>query len=334
MCNVLFISGSVLTALTTRSWAASISIALMISICYSHERARKYFWLYHLFGWLAPMFTTLVIYLQSKVDRSKGEPTLDTEKFGTIQIIASICLLASCIILTSTNLLRIARRTYRLKQNARENRSASFTTNEFQPLINDSNEYDQSQITIQSVSIDKIPLEVHSQLLRHAVLVGFLNINAFVCISVLSWSVLTKNRDGVYYELQFLDTVLLHGQGIITFLVFSLDADVLLPISRKIIKLLNYFGFKIKFSRHSRSHRSSENERLLDFEHQIRPNFIQHSILTHSINSSLDSVETIFNEDDFCQWLISSGYMENESKAHNYCHALVNKKHIISPYLF
>ncbi|CAF4726475.1 unnamed protein product [Rotaria sp. Silwood1] len=321
--------GSVLTALITRAWAASISIALMISICYSYERARQYFWLYHLFGWLAPILTTVMIYLQSKVDRSKGEPTLDTEKFGTIQIISSICLLSSCVILISTNLLRIARRTYRLKQNARENRCASLITNEIRPLINDSNEYDESQTTIESVSIDKNPLEIHPQLLRHAVLVGLLNINAFVCISVLSWSVLTKNRDGVYYELQFLDTVFLHGQGILTFLVFSLDADVLLPISRKIVKLLNRFGLNIKFPRHNRSHRSSESDRLVDFEHQIRPNFIRYSILTQSTNSSMETIETIFNENDFCQWLISSGYIENESKAHNYCQELIHKKQII-----
>ncbi|CAF1241236.1 unnamed protein product [Rotaria sordida] len=329
MASTVVDLGSILTALTTRSWATSISIAVMISICYSNERARQYYWLYHSFGWLVPIFTTFIIFFRSTIDRSKGEPPLDTQKFGETQVIASICLLAVCVVLTSTNLLRIARRTYRLKQNAREN----FTITESRPLINDEHEYDQSQSTQQSVSmdisVDQRPLEVHAQLLRHAVLVGLLNINAFVCISVLSCSVLTKNRDGIYYELQFLDTVLLHGQGILTFLVFSLDADLLLPITRKIIKLLNLFGLKIKFPRTNRSYRSSENDRRHNFEHKIRPDFTRHSISTQSINSSMETIETIFNENDFSQWLISNGYTENELTAHHYCQELANKKQII-----
>lgn len=121
----------------------------MISICYSSERARQYFWLYHLFGWLAPILTTSFIYLISSTEKSKGDPGLDTEKFGVIQVIASICLLLLCVIIASTNLLRIARRVYRLKQNAREAHE-SFLTSEYRPLINDNNDIDQSQTQTRS----------------------------------------------------------------------------------------------------------------------------------------------------------------------------------------
>ncbi|CAF3391754.1 unnamed protein product [Rotaria socialis] len=317
--SIIVDTGSILLALTTRSWATSISIALMISFCYSNERAHYFFWLYHLFGWLVPICTTLIIYYQSSIDRSRSESSMDTEKFGTVQTSASVCLLAICIIITSSNLLRIARRTYRLKQNASET----------QPLINEGSEYTDSQTTLRSLSIDLKPSEYSTQWLRHSVLVGLLNINAFVCISVLLWSLLTRNRDGVYYELQFLDTVLLHGQGIITFLVFALDADLLLPISRKIIKLLNRFGLKIEFSRNHTHCRHSENERPLDFTEKIRSNFIRYSIRTQSASGSMENIETTFNENEFCQWLVTNGHMENESIAHDYCQELVNKRQII-----
>jgi hypothetical protein len=43
----------------------------------------------------------------------------------------------------------------------------------------------------------------------------------------------------------------------------------------------------------------------------------------------MESIETIFNGNDFCQWLVSSGHIENESKAQNYCHELVANKQIV-----
>jgi hypothetical protein len=48
-----------------------------------------------------------------------------------------------------------------------------------------------------------------------------------------------------------------------------------------------------------------------------------------SINSSRDSIETVFKGKDFCQWLVSNNHMENEFKAENYFQELVNNKQII-----
>lgn len=47
------------------------------------------------------------------------------------------------------------------------------------------------------------------------------------------------------------------------------------------------------------------------------------------MSTSTDTIETIFNGNDFCQWLVSTGHVENESKAQNYCEELVKKKHIV-----
>jgi hypothetical protein len=166
-------------------------MALMVSICYSSERSRRYFWLYHLFGWLAPILTTALIYLAAAIDRQNDEPILYAPRFESIRYQASIVLLAVCVVISSANLLRIARQRYRLKHDAYGSRRASFTTNESQPLINGG--IDQSQVTastgscllhlisyIEHMIIDSRPPEADTQLLRHAVLVGLLNVNAFI----------------------------------------------------------------------------------------------------------------------------------------------------------
>jgi hypothetical protein len=125
-------------------------MALMISICYSKERSQFYFWLYHLFGWLTPVCTTLAIYFQARAEHSKDEPIKGLPIFETIQLTASTVLLAVCITIITINLLRIARRRYRLKYDKDGNRRVSFTSNESLPLIDEDN--DRSQILIHSNS--------------------------------------------------------------------------------------------------------------------------------------------------------------------------------------
>ncbi|CAF3775579.1 unnamed protein product [Rotaria sordida] len=315
--------GSILIALTTRTWATSLSIALMITICYSNQLARRCYWIYHIFGWTVPLCISLIIYFFSSIDRSKEISTLEIEKFGKIQIILSTVLLILCILINITSLLRIARRTYRLKHDSIENRShnninhSNSGINEIRPLMDD----DDEQVEIQPIPIEIKPFEADTQLFRHAILVALLTIDAIICVSVLLWLILAHDRNGIYYELLFLDTVLLHGQGIITFLVFALDADLLVPITQKIIKLFRRFGFNINCCRDDNNNRSIENDNPPDFECKIRPDFIHHS----NMNSP---TETIFNGNQFCQWLITNGYVENEYMAQNYFQQLIDHKQI------
>jgi hypothetical protein len=42
-----------------------------------------------------------------------------------------------------------------------------------------------------------------------------------------------------------------------------------------------------------------------------------------------DSMEKIFNGNEFCQWLITNGYVENELMFQTYLKELINDKHII-----
>ena len=149
--RIFHVLGHSLITLSTRTWPTSLAIALMISICYSTARARKYFWVYHLFGWCVPLCATLVIYLISSNDRPKGQPIASSRNFETIVLSVSIFVLALCIVVSSTSLLRISRRLYRLKRNAQGSRRESMVENEVQPLITNEIPANQSYGTNQPV---------------------------------------------------------------------------------------------------------------------------------------------------------------------------------------
>jgi len=109
----------------------------MITMCYSNQLADQYSWIYHIFGWIMPICVSVIIYVFSSIiDQSKDISTLGAEKFGKIQIILSIFLLVLCILINSINLLRIARRTYRLKHDNHSNSGII----EGRPLIDDNEE--------------------------------------------------------------------------------------------------------------------------------------------------------------------------------------------------
>lgn len=169
----------------------------MISVCYSSDRARQYFWVYHLFGWCVPICATLFIYLISENEKSKDQPIASSLNFEKTVVSVSIFVLALCIVVSSISLIRISRRIYRLKHKAQENRhESSLPVNETRPLLNDESEIDQSYRTIPPIPSSNysfhfiylfviillVPksFEGNTQLLRHAFLVGIMNINAFV----------------------------------------------------------------------------------------------------------------------------------------------------------
>ena len=142
-----------MAALVTRAWATSVSIVLMITICYSKQRALRYWWLYHAFGWLAPLCTTLAIFLASSLAAKDGDPKTRLQEITTLQYSAAIVLLALCIIVSSTNLIRIIRRMYQLKRGNEEHQRRSSISRENDPLI-EHNDDDDSTLNSHQASIN------------------------------------------------------------------------------------------------------------------------------------------------------------------------------------
>ncbi len=48
----------------------------------------------------------------------------------------------------------------------------------------------------------------------------------------------------------------------------------------RIVQLLNFFGLKIRWPRENNNRRCSNNDRTLNFETKIRPDFVRHSVAT------------------------------------------------------
>lgn len=191
---------SIFLAFCTRAWPASISIALAVTICCSSKTGRQYFWLYHMFGWLVPVGGTLIIYFGSSINKTKEMPMLTTEKFGKIQVITSILVLVLCVIVSTFNLIRVVRRTVRLKLPTGENGWVVLFETEDRHLINSEEDEESSreQITMNraytgnlqdpinyttprtSFHLEMRTMKKDAQLFRHNLLVAFLTIDAFI----------------------------------------------------------------------------------------------------------------------------------------------------------
>jgi hypothetical protein len=186
----MFFLGSILIAFTTRTWVTSISIALMINLCYSEQIACRFSWIYHVFGWIVPICISMIIYVYSLVNPLKEISITGVEKFGKMQIILSIFVLVLCILINTINLLRIARRTYQVRHDSTENHHRNSEAIEGRPLIEDEEETNMTEIA------EVHPVEPDSQLFRHAILVALLTLDAIVVSNFLIYK-----RSFKFYEI-------------------------------------------------------------------------------------------------------------------------------------
>lgn len=124
----------------------------MISVCYSVDRARRYFWVYHLFGWLVPILATIVVYLLTRTEKSTDDALLKAKTLEIDSDIVSIVTLAICIMVILVSLLRFIRRRYQLNRTDQEQRRSSILINETQPLLQDEREIESSHGTTPSTS--------------------------------------------------------------------------------------------------------------------------------------------------------------------------------------
>ncbi len=116
----------------------------------------------------------MIIYTYSSINPYQDISVSGVEQFGKIQLILSILLLVFCILINTINLLRIARRTYRVRHDSTGNHRRNSRISEGRPLIEDEESTDIIEIT------EVKPLEADTQLFRHAVLVTLLTIDAIV----------------------------------------------------------------------------------------------------------------------------------------------------------
>ena len=153
-----------------------------------------------MFGWLVPIGGTLIIYFGSSINKSKEMPMLTTEKFGKIQGITSILVLALCVVVSTFNLVRVVRRTIRLKLPTRETGWVVLSETEGRHLINSEEEEgsNQQQITMNraytgncqdpvdytkqrtSFHLEMRTMKKDAQLFRHNLLVALLTIDGFI----------------------------------------------------------------------------------------------------------------------------------------------------------
>lgn len=73
------------------------------------------------------------------------------------------------------------------------------------------------------------------QMTRHIVLVLLLLMSTLVGLFLNIWRLMKDSQTGVYIEIEFLDSVLLFGQGVFTFAVFGLDGEMVVePLLNRI----------------------------------------------------------------------------------------------------
>ncbi|CAF0876977.1 unnamed protein product [Didymodactylos carnosus] len=276
--NILHGIGSVFLALATRTWSASIAFILMTRVCYGVQKTRQLFWLYHLFGWSLPIISIILVSVKSV----QKQTSLVIEKFGKIQVILSIIVLLISILLSIYCLVRLARRTYRLKHDENHRRSShsdTTLTNESRPLIDtDDNSSRQNDELNKAATFSSSIITWYIDIFVDT---KWSHSKYLVCLSILIWSFFDHSHTGIYYELQFVDAVLLYGQGFITFLVFALDVDVLLPIARSLGTGLSYVGYRglqeflnANKQTKNRRHETMDDDTLTNFEQNIKPNFL------------------------------------------------------------
>jgi hypothetical protein len=125
----------------------------MISVCYSVDRARRYFWVYHLFGWLVPILATVMIYVLLRAENSNDDSLLKAKRLETVSTIISMITLSICIVVILVSLLRLIRRRYRLNRLEQEQHHSSISVNETHPLLQHDREIESSQGTTPSTSL-------------------------------------------------------------------------------------------------------------------------------------------------------------------------------------
>ncbi|XP_067120840.1 lysosomal cholesterol signaling protein-like isoform X1 [Centruroides vittatus] len=82
-------------------------------------------------------------------------------------------------------------------------------------------------------------IDIHD-ISNHFVLLFLLNVSMIISLAICTWMLVMETSSGILIELQFLDILLVYGQGIIIFLIFELDVNFIIHLCARIYRKVRY----------------------------------------------------------------------------------------------
>ncbi|KAF8572008.1 hypothetical protein P879_04571 [Paragonimus westermani] len=170
---------------------------------------------------------------------------------------------------------------------------------------------------------------------RHMVLLFVLLTTMFFGICLCTWRLVQEAPSGVYLVLEFLDGTFNFGQGVVLFILFGLDADLIIfPIKRIVSRYMRKFlgvvleATKLNVMTATLSETGNAEQKV-------------HQFVTYHLKTCEDSIGKmtssgtesvrVFSADALKHWLILSGLVHTQLDATNYVAAL-KSAHIIQEF--
>lgn len=161
-------------------------------------------------------------------------------------------------------------------------------------------------------------LEFHHQ--RHLILILVLWTTMFFGICLCLWRLVQEPASGVYLVLEFLDGVFNFGQGIVLFVIFGLDADlIILPIRRFVGRhVRRLFGAVLSATALGNMVEVPDptglKERCAQFV-TFHLTSCCNSIAKPSDDNPLHPIDRFFTEDALIKWLEVAGLVHSDREA-------------------
>ncbi|KAA3676403.1 uncharacterized protein DEA37_0012881 [Paragonimus westermani] len=154
-------------------------------------------------------------------------------------------------------------------------------------------------------------------------------------ICLCTWRLVQEAPSGVYLVLEFLDGTFNFGQGVVLFILFGLDADLIIfPIKRIVSRYMRKFlgvvleATKLNVMTTTLSETGNAEQKV-------------HQFVTYHLKTCADSIGKmtssgtesvrVFSADALKRWLILSGLVHNQLDATNYVAAL-KSAHIVQEF--
>lgn len=173
-------------------------------------------------------------------------------------------------------------------------------------------------------------IDIHD-IKNHFVLLLLLNVSMIISLAICTWMLVMKTSTGILIELQFLDILLVYGQGIIIFLIFELDVSFIIHFCVRIYRKCRYGNDDIVLP---------DIQDLQQSTHNICQQFIAYhqkrcEAYLIAENTQNRTTELLFSGKQFVNYLIIFGLTQSREEAEHYGQQLllgriiehVNKKY-------